>query len=219
MYTERGGLLVRETATFRDEEHLRQVIDRVVSSVGRRIDESSPMVDARLPDGSRVNAVLPPLALDGPLLTSATIFRSWRGTIAIMSSSWTTLMRCFQDACTGYITSAWWPIRNVSFKGLLEYCRLPFESQCLRFYENPRVVRTISSEQVRQPLYQDSDRSVATLRTLACAVEKRAGRGPRALSGGASGLHLKGPSAMPQHWPHTVGLHERGRGLPGLPRT
>jgi len=69
VYAERGGRLVREPVAFRDEEHLRQVIDRVVSSVGRRVDESSPMVDARLADGSRVNAVLPPIALDGPLLT------------------------------------------------------------------------------------------------------------------------------------------------------
>ena len=69
IYAERAGRLVREPVAFRDDEHLRQVIDRVVSSVGRRVDESSPMVDARLPDGSRVNAVLPPIALDGPLLT------------------------------------------------------------------------------------------------------------------------------------------------------
>ena len=76
VYTERGGRLVREAVAFRDDEHLRQVIDRVVSSVGRRVDESSPMVDARLPDGSRVNAVLPPLALDGPLLTIRKFARS-----------------------------------------------------------------------------------------------------------------------------------------------
>jgi pilus assembly protein CpaF len=76
VYTERGGRLVREAVAFRDEEHLRQVIDRMVSSVGRRVDESSPMVDARLPDGSRVNAVLPPLALDGPLLTIRKFARS-----------------------------------------------------------------------------------------------------------------------------------------------
>ena len=69
VYTERDGRLGREPVAFRDEQHLRHVIDRVVSSVGRRVDESSPMVDARLPDGSRVNAVLPPLAVDGPLLT------------------------------------------------------------------------------------------------------------------------------------------------------
>jgi len=86
VYTERGGLLVRETATFRDEEHLRQVIDRVVSSVGRRIDESSPMVDARLPDGSRVNAVLPPLALDGPLLTIRKFSRSPLGVDDLLAS-------------------------------------------------------------------------------------------------------------------------------------
>ena len=69
IYAERAGRLVREPVAFRDDEHLRHVIDRVVNSVGRRVDESSPMVDARLPDGSRVNAVLPPIALDGPLLT------------------------------------------------------------------------------------------------------------------------------------------------------
>src|SRR5688500_10978571 len=55
--------------TFRDERHLQQIIERIVSAVGRRIDESSPMVDARLKDGSRVNAIIPPLALDGSCLS------------------------------------------------------------------------------------------------------------------------------------------------------
>ncbi|HVG69006.1 MAG TPA: CpaF family protein [Gaiellales bacterium] len=69
VYAEREGRLREEAVRFEDEAHLRHVIDRIVSAVGRRVDESSPMVDARLPDGSRVNAVLPPLAVDGPLLT------------------------------------------------------------------------------------------------------------------------------------------------------
>jgi pilus assembly protein CpaF len=69
IYVERDGRLVETHARFFTEVHLRQVVQRIVSSVGRRIDESSPMVDARLPDGSRVNAVLPPLAVDGPALT------------------------------------------------------------------------------------------------------------------------------------------------------
>ncbi len=69
IYVEREGRLHRTDARFFSEEHLRRVIERVVSQVGRRIDESSPMVDARLPDGSRVNAVIPPLAVDGPALT------------------------------------------------------------------------------------------------------------------------------------------------------
>ncbi len=60
VYAERGGRLVREQTRFRDDAHLRDVIDRIVGAVGRRVDESSPMVDARLADGSRVNAVLPP---------------------------------------------------------------------------------------------------------------------------------------------------------------
>jgi pilus assembly protein CpaF len=69
IYVERQGRLVRAPTTFRDDGHLLAVIDRIVSRVGRRVDESSPMVDARLPDGSRVNAIIPPLAIDGPVLS------------------------------------------------------------------------------------------------------------------------------------------------------
>jgi pilus assembly protein CpaF len=69
IYVERSGKLQRTGARFASEDHLRRVIERIVSQVGRRIDESSPMVDARLPDGSRVNAIVPPLAVDGPTLT------------------------------------------------------------------------------------------------------------------------------------------------------
>jgi pilus assembly protein CpaF len=86
IYAERAGRLVREPLAFRDDEHLRQVIDRVVSSVGRRVDESSPMVDARLPDGSRVNAVLPPIALDGPLLTIRKFARSPLGVAELVAA-------------------------------------------------------------------------------------------------------------------------------------
>jgi pilus assembly protein CpaF len=69
VFVERGGLLSRVNISFRDDRHLLQIIDRIVSRVGRRVDESSPMVDARLPDGSRVNAIIPPLALDGPSMS------------------------------------------------------------------------------------------------------------------------------------------------------
>ena len=69
IYIERRGKLELTTVTFKDDEHLMRVIERIVSSVGRRIDESSPMVDARLKDGSRVNAIIPPLSLDGPVLS------------------------------------------------------------------------------------------------------------------------------------------------------
>jgi len=69
VFIERKGVLERVTATFQDDAHLMRVIDRIVSRVGRRVDDSSPMVDARLADGSRVNAIIPPLAVDGPLLS------------------------------------------------------------------------------------------------------------------------------------------------------
>lgn len=69
IYVERKGKLELTNVTFTDEKHLLRIIDKIVSLVGRRIDESSPMVDARLPDGSRVNAVIPPIALDGPMMS------------------------------------------------------------------------------------------------------------------------------------------------------
>src|SRR5438552_895729 len=69
VYVERAGKLEATGLSFKDDQHLMQIIDRIVSRVGRRVDESSPMVDARLADGSRVNAIIPPLAIDGPCLS------------------------------------------------------------------------------------------------------------------------------------------------------
>jgi pilus assembly protein CpaF len=69
VYVERKGLLELTSVAFRDDQHLLRIIDKIVSQVGRRVDESTPMVDARLSDGSRVNAIIPPLAVDGPLLS------------------------------------------------------------------------------------------------------------------------------------------------------
>ena len=69
IYIEKRGMLERTNVAFKDDEHLMRVIERIVSTVGRRIDESSPMVDARLKDGSRVNAIIPPLSIDGPVLS------------------------------------------------------------------------------------------------------------------------------------------------------
>ncbi len=79
VFIEKGGKLQKVDTSFRDDRHLMQIIDRIVSRVGRRVDESSPMVDARLPDGSRVNAIIPPLALDGP---SVSIRRFGTGPLA-----------------------------------------------------------------------------------------------------------------------------------------
>ncbi len=69
VYIERHGVLEATDVTFADDEHLMKIIDKIVSRIGRRVDESSPMVDARLPDGSRVNVIIPPLAIDGPILS------------------------------------------------------------------------------------------------------------------------------------------------------
>jgi len=79
VYVERGGKLFRTPVEFKDNAHLIRIIEKIVSRVGRRIDESSPMVDARLPDGSRVNAVIPPVAVDGPILS---IRRFGKGALA-----------------------------------------------------------------------------------------------------------------------------------------
>jgi pilus assembly protein CpaF len=99
VYVERNGRLEESDAVFTDERHLQQIIERIVSSVGRRIDESSPMVDARLADGSRVNAIIPPLALDGSVL-SIRRFRTDRlGPDDLVGrESWTQPMRDFLDA-------------------------------------------------------------------------------------------------------------------------
>ena len=69
IWIERQGRLYETTVRFNDDSHLRRIINKMVAQVGRRVDESSPMVDARLPDGSRVNAIIPPLSLSGPLVT------------------------------------------------------------------------------------------------------------------------------------------------------
>lgn len=69
VFVEKNGQIEKSKTTFRDNDHLMQILDRIVSKVGRRIDETSPMCDARLPDGSRLNAIIPPLALDGPSIT------------------------------------------------------------------------------------------------------------------------------------------------------
>src|SRR6202166_2229380 len=69
VYIERAGKLYKTTVQFKDNQHLMRIIEKIVARVGRRVDESSPLVDARLPDGSRVNAAIPPVAVDGPLLS------------------------------------------------------------------------------------------------------------------------------------------------------
>jgi pilus assembly protein CpaF len=102
VYVEREGKLAETDVVFRDDRHLMQIIERIVSSVGRRIDESSPMVDARLADGSRVNAIIPPLALDGPAM-SIRRFRTDRlgAEDLVGRESWTEPMHEFLRAAIG----------------------------------------------------------------------------------------------------------------------
>src|ERR1700761_5508997 len=85
VYVERNGKLERTDVRFVDESHVMRIIDKIVSQVGRRVDEASPMVDARLPDGSRVNAIIPPLALNGPTLTVRKFARHAYGLVDLVS--------------------------------------------------------------------------------------------------------------------------------------
>ena len=86
VYVERKGMLEQTNIRFRDDAHLMTIIDRIVSAVGRRVDESSPMVDARLADGSRVNAIIPPLAIDGPCLSIRRFGRNRLGAEELISN-------------------------------------------------------------------------------------------------------------------------------------
>src|SRR6202043_2032038 len=86
VYIERAGKLERTALSFKDDTHLMQIIERIVSRVGRRVDESSPMVDARLADGSRVNAIIPPLAIDGPCLSIRRFGRNRLGAEELISN-------------------------------------------------------------------------------------------------------------------------------------
>jgi pilus assembly protein CpaF len=100
VYVEKNGRLEKSSVTFRDDAHLLQVIDRIVSKVGRRVDETCPMVDARLPDGSRLNAIIPPLALDGPAVS---IRRFGRNPLTVEDlirlGAFTPEMIAFLEAC------------------------------------------------------------------------------------------------------------------------
>ena len=99
VYVERHGRLEPTDVVFKDERHLVQIIERIVSSIGRRIDESSPMVDARLADGSRVNAIIPPLALDGAVLSIRRFRTDKLGADDLVGrESWTPPMKMFLEA-------------------------------------------------------------------------------------------------------------------------
>ena len=99
IYVERRGRLSRVNATFRNDAHLLAVIDRIVSRVGRRVDEASPMVDARLPDGSRVNAIIPPLALDGPILSIRRFSTDLAASQMVQNGTLTAQMLAIFEAC------------------------------------------------------------------------------------------------------------------------
>ena len=98
IYVERGGKLYSTGAKFLSEEQLRRTIEKIVARIGRRVDESSPYVDARLPDGSRVNAIIPPLSIDGPVLTIRNQDHQPRGFAFVRSSS----IRSRRTLCWGW---------------------------------------------------------------------------------------------------------------------
>ena len=100
IFVERGGKLTQVDAAFNDEAHLRRTIDKIVTAVGRRVDESSPMVDARLRDGSRVNAVVPPIAIDGSSLTIRKFAADpYTADDLVTFGTFTPVLRDFLDAC------------------------------------------------------------------------------------------------------------------------
>jgi len=100
IYVERNGRLELTSSRFLSDTHLRRVIERIVTKVGRRIDESSPMVDARLPDGSRINAIIPPLAVDGPVLTVRKFRReAYTGADLVENGTFSPLIADVLDAC------------------------------------------------------------------------------------------------------------------------
>ena len=101
VYVEKGGKLIKTSVTFKDDAHLMNIIERIVSKVGRRIDENSPMVDARLPDGSRVNAIIPPLAIDGPSL-SIRRFKADAGTMESLLK-WGSMTKQMADTLTAAV--------------------------------------------------------------------------------------------------------------------
>jgi pilus assembly protein CpaF len=86
VYIERAGVLEKTNVIFKDDAHLRHIIDKIVSNIGRRVDESSPMCDARLPDGARVNVIIPPLAVDGPILSIRRFGKIPLGTEALLAN-------------------------------------------------------------------------------------------------------------------------------------
>src|ERR1700723_3045203 len=100
VYVERAGKLYRTSVEFKDNTHLLRIIEKIVAQVGRRVDESSPLVDARLPDGSRVNAAIPPVAVDGPLLSIRRFGRqALRGEDLVRTLTITEDMRLLLEAC------------------------------------------------------------------------------------------------------------------------